>query len=111
MSTYNRTYYSNNREKCLAYQAKWRKTRKDIIKEYIFAVKSQPCQDCGKCYNPWVMDFDHRDPAKKSFKIANMIVNVRDLSLIQEEVAKCDVVCSNCHRERTYKQGFLWKET
>jgi hypothetical protein len=65
-------------------------------------VKSVPCMDCGKTLPPYVMDFDHRDPHAKEANI-NYLFYRAPWSRIQEEIAKCDVVCVNCHRLRTWK--------
>ena len=58
--------------------------------------------DCGKQYSYYVMDLDH----VRGEKICNVSLMVSmgfsDEEII-EEIAKCDVVCSNCHRERTYR--------
>lgn len=62
------------------------------------AEKSKPCIDCLHAFPPVVMDFDHRNPEEKLFSIsANFRTNER---LLREEIAKCDVVCANCHRIR-----------
>ena len=57
--------------------------------------------DCGKKYPPYIMDFDHRDPELKVGSIAELVAKA-DSSLLLAEIEKCDVVCANCHRERTY---------
>lgn len=44
------------------------------------------------------MDFDH--VGDKAFNIATAID--KRWSEIQAEIKKCDVVCANCHRIRTY---------
>jgi hypothetical protein len=49
------------------------------------------------------MDFDHRDPRTKSFELTRVAGRV-SLAKLLAEVAKCDIVCANCHRERTYRQ-------
>lgn len=61
---------------------------------------NKPCQDCQKMYNPWQMDFDHRPGTQKRWNVSAM----RSLGkkLILSEVAKCDLVCANCHRQRTW---------
>jgi hypothetical protein len=64
--------------------------------------KSRPCADCGVQYPFYVMDFDHRDGATKSFALNS--VRRKTIKAILLEIEKCDVVCSNCHRERTYKR-------
>lgn len=61
-------------------------------------LKDKPCMDCGIQYPPFVMDFDHRDPSTKKFHF-QVAKNWKDTLT---EIAKCDLVCSNCHRVRTY---------
>lgn len=63
-------------------------------------LKNKPCMDCGDWFEPWQMDFDHRDPTTK-VKTVGLIKSERD---ILTEIAKCDLVCANCHRDRTYKR-------
>ncbi len=46
------------------------------------------------------MDFDHRDRTTKKFEIGQYVS--WSMKSIMTEVEKCDVVCSNCHRERTH---------
>ncbi len=59
------------------------------------------CTDCGND-NPIVLEFDHlRD---KQYNVANMIDNGRSWASIQSEIEKCEVVCANCHRVRTYNR-------
>lgn len=66
--------------------------------EFIKRRKSQPCADCGESYPYYVMQFDHRED--KLFDIANSTFRSSTLKL-QREIDKCDVVCANCHAERT----------
>ena len=61
-----------------------------------------PCADCGRRFPPCVMQFDHRDPATKRFEVTRIITRARPVILA--EVAKCDIVCTNCHRVRTYRR-------
>ena len=66
------------------------------------AVKREKgCADCG--LHPevlQVLEFDHRDDEKKLFDVSDRMTsgNIEDL---KREIAKCDVVCANCHRIRT----------
>lgn len=78
-------------ERSLRYQAKMR--------QFLNVQKSVPCADCGVQYPPYVMDFDHVRGVKK-FDISKMIS--RKMVSVLEEIEKCDVVCSNCHRMRTH---------
>lgn len=65
-------------------------------------LKSVPCADCGGTFDPVCMDFDHRPGTKKVTCVAYLVRGARERFL--EEVAKCDVVCANCHRLRTKKR-------
>lgn len=64
--------------------------------------ESNPCADCGKFYPAYVMDFDHL--GDKVASVAAMMKN-RGWQTILEEIAKCELVCSNCHRIRTWKRN------
>lgn len=74
------------------------------IKQFINKIKSVPCMDCKIIYPPYVMDFDHREDEKKLFIISKGHIN-GNLKMVEKEISKCDVVCSNCHRERTYQRS------
>lgn len=72
--------------------------------DFINKVKSNPCADCGKVYHPICMDFDHIED-----KVGN-ISQMKYFSIpkISEEIAKCEVVCANCHRLRTLKRSLTF---
>lgn len=72
----------------------------DKRKEIINRIKNRPCMDCGGWYEPCQMDFDHREPNKKRGSVSRTL-NF-SIKALYAEIAKCDVVCSNCHRLRTY---------
>lgn len=70
--------------------------------------------DCGGYYPPEAMDFDHRDPATKKTSVGLMVGGggpgkTYGRGEILEEILKCDVVCSNCHRIRTRVRRGLQK--
>lgn len=71
------------------------------IKEYLFAVKSKPCADCGKVFHPVCMDFDHLYDKEECISV----IRGRSINRINEELMKCELVCSNCHRLRTFKRS------
>ena len=72
-------------------------------KNLINKIKDVPCLDCKMKYNPWQMDFDHVGDNKVD-DIAIMIRNKVPLQRILDEIKKCELVCANCHRDRTYKR-------
>lgn len=76
--------------------------RRNKIRRYIQEVKTGvPCADCKEIYPYWMMEFDHlRD---KSFTIATVVYQLKiSLERLKEEIAKCEIVCSNCHKNRTH---------
>jgi formate-dependent nitrite reductase cytochrome c552 subunit len=66
-------------------------------------LRDRPCADCGHRFPPCAMDFDHRDPASKRSAVTRMIGRAGTARIL-EEVAKCDIVCANCHRLRTFQR-------
>lgn len=70
-----------------------------------------PCSDCEGVFPPYAMEFDHREPGTKTQAVTRMVGRV-GTSRILVEAAKCDVVCANCHRMRTYlrRQGASERE-
>lgn len=89
-------HYYKHKERLLAQS----KRRRVAMQEEIDLIKWRPCMDCGGIYPPYVMDFDHVR-GKKLFQVAGSLHRSRERVLA--EVAKCDVVCSNCHRMRTFR--------
>ncbi len=61
-----------------------------------------PCVDCGEP-DPIVLDFDHLDPKTKAFGLSEAPSKSYSRDRLIKEIAKCEVVCSNCHRRRTAK--------
>lgn len=76
--------------------------RRKEIKGLLDKLKSIPCMDCGIQYKPYVMDFDHRDRSTKLGTLSHM--HTWSNNKIYAEIEKCDVVCANCHRERTHNR-------
>ena len=68
---------------------------------YVRRVKDVPCLDCGRSYPHYVMDFDHVR-GKKKMDVAVMVQSGVSIRTLRMEIAKCEIVCSNCHRERTW---------
>lgn len=66
------------------------------------------CIRCG--HQGWAatFEFHHRDPSKKEFQISSG--NTNSWNSIKKEVEKCDLLCSNCHREVHYSSQELEKE-
>jgi hypothetical protein len=67
------------------------------------ALREAPCQDCGRRFPPCAMDFDHRNPETKRSGVTRMVGRA-GLASILREVDGCDIVCANCHRDRTRRR-------
>lgn len=61
-------------------------------------LKEHPCVKCGES-DPVVLEFDHIDETQKRLEISNMLYH--SWEELEKELAKCRVMCCNCHRRRT----------
>ena len=67
------------------------------------------CVICGYNDNPQALQFNHVDPTQKSFLIAQRAHymtyknNTKSKRLLKQELAKCEIVCGNCHLILTYE--------
>jgi hypothetical protein len=73
------------------------------LRKMVTEIKSRPCADCGGTFDPVCMDFDHRPGEVKVAEISHLIARGA-IDTIKAEIAKCDIVCANCHRVRTYRK-------
>ena len=65
------------------------------------------CIDCGLMPHPVAMDFDHINPVHKLYTIGDLLGRAANgepkyTKLLMDEVHKCVLRCSNCHRIKTY---------
>ena len=91
-----------NRESHRKLMSKRRARRNRRHRQLVDDAKSVPCTDCGGRYPPHVMDLDHL--ADKQGEISRLMYSVGTERLIRE-IAKCEVVCANCHRIRTHDRS------
>jgi len=107
---YTRRYRLRNPEKCKIIAEKSRLRHLDTGRRCSLKSKSKRrgmidaiklkygCADCGYNEHACALDFDHVR-GKKLFAIASYITLA--WPRIEKEIAKCEVVCANCHRIRT----------
>lgn len=84
-------------------QSGQKKLKRDSAKRRrarISELKKRPCADCGGTFDPVCMDFDHRPGEPKIAGVSAMASFKKMLA----EAEKCDVVCANCHRIRTFRK-------
>lgn len=74
----------------------------EYIKTYLM---THSCVDCGTD-DIRVLEFDHLSDKVKNISYMRQSYSLENIKL---EVAKCDVVCANCHRIRTYTRSGSWR--
>ena len=67
-------------------------------------LREHPCVKCGNS-DPVVLEFNHLHPATKTANICDMIHFRVSRARIQLEIAKCEVLCANCHQRNTTTQS------
>jgi len=100
---YQKVYYANN--------AKKRKTavalrRKNIRLWFDQVRRESNCSRCGLSGEtcPWLLEYHHRVEGTKSTGVSHLVGNGYSKKRIEEEMAKCDILCSNCHRLHHYEE-------
>lgn len=94
-----RSSYERNK----AFYQERRKARRVEMQAYVDKVKSEnPCVDCGDTYHPCMMQFDHIGTDK--IRSVSDMMRYSVMSKMIEEIAKCELVCANCHALRTWRR-------
>ena len=78
------------------------KVRRERNSKFLAEVCDVPCMDCGNRFPAVCMDFDHVRGEKKDVVSRLACAKAASIKRLKEEIAKCDIVCSNCHRIRTH---------
>lgn len=102
-----RRWYARNRIEVLRKQAENREVAAERNKqsrrkkrEWLNALKeANPCMDCGVSYPARVMDF-HHVREEKIGNLGTMLSVSASWEELKAEVAKCEIICANCHRLR-----------
>lgn len=97
---YIKEHYKNNKEYYKEKNKKFRKSVQDFILEY---KKKNKCIDCGNG-DFRILDFDHVEGEKK-FNIGDVTRYGYGKDKVKKEIDKCELVCANCHRIRTWERN------
>lgn len=96
-----RRYRSNNRER-LNEQTR---LHREEMRQYVYSLIGDKCNVCGSREN---LEFDHIHPHYKQEKLS-LSLN-RSKEFVTQEALKCQVLCRDCHKERTKTQRELsWR--
>ena len=93
-----KSYKARNRDKINEYRRMFKQKNKEEWLAILGDLGMDSCSACGysKCFA--ALDFHHRLPSEKTELITRILYEkVTDKRL--EEIKKCVVLCSNCHRE------------
>lgn len=93
-----KAHYTNNK----SYYYKRNAENQRKLQQLIAELKNRPCHDCGVKYPHYLMDFDHTNA--KNHNVSEMVFQGFSEQNVRKEAEKCNVVCSNCHRRRTWKR-------
>lgn len=96
-SRYHKNWSEQNRERVSEYKKAGYQKIREMIDSY---KRDKPCTDCGQVFPPCVMDFDHVRGTKK-FNVGL----AKNLTQLAQEIEKCELVCANCHRIRTFTRS------
>lgn len=95
---YQRRYYRANRDAFCANTQARRDEIRGWFKEYKSTLK---CSRCGEDHLA-CLQFHHCDPTEKIKDVSVMVYNSYAISKILDEIAKCIVLCANCHLKEHY---------
>ena len=96
-----RKQYAENKEHQKKQIFKGRKERQIKSHEYMLELFKGGCVDCG-ITDPEVLEWYHL--GDKTHLISKLLQEGSSRERLDKELAKCDLVCANCHRKRTYKR-------
>ena len=86
----------NGQWKCLKCEVEQAILKKQKYKIKMVEYKGGKCEKCGYHKNLAALEFHHIDPSTKKFTVSDTHHNWEEL---KEELDKCILVCSNCHKE------------
>lgn len=96
---YKRRWIRENKQRHIEYV----RNREGKMQEWFLEYrKNQACEICGENH-PACLDFHHVNPAEKKFEVSARR-NRPSMKALIEEIAKCRVLCANCHRKEHWKQ-------
>lgn len=99
---YGREWHQKNKEKRIPKLRQQKKQRLDDTRNQVYDFMGEVgCADCGN-KDLRVLEFDHI--LEKVDNVSAMIAHGRPWDVIQDEMKKCEIVCANCHKIRTFTE-------
>jgi hypothetical protein len=100
---YQRDWYQRNKERRLKRQRELRDIQRQIIAQ---EKVRRGCAHCGYRESPVALDAHHHN-GDKEFEIGKAVVARKSIEEIMIELAKCEILCANCHRIEHYEKKQL----
>lgn len=87
----------------------WQIERRKKYKEKILKLKreSNGCKKCGWKNHSEILQYHHKDKSTKKFKMSVGNLASYKWESVLEEIAKCDLLCPNCHFWLHYQESGL----
>lgn len=98
--TYDHEYYERTHQRSNETRRERRRAHQRERNEWLRSLKMRPCADCGSSFAPEAMEWDHLPGEIKLGEISTALRH-RSEQVILDEIAKCELVCANCHAIRT----------
>jgi hypothetical protein len=82
-------------------QAQNKRRQAEFMAWYISHKAGRPCADCRQEFHPAAMQWDHLPGVEKTADLA-FLAKRGSRRRVLEEIAKCELVCANCHSVRSH---------
>ena len=101
--SFNKDYYEGDAKERHLQQVKERtELAREAAREFVYQyLLTHPCEQCGES-DPRVLEFHH--VGQKDMEITRMVTGGWSIKRIQDEISRCQVLCSNCHRKITVEE-------
>jgi hypothetical protein len=99
MRNYQRDWHQRNKTQRIAKVHE----RKEQLRVFYNQLKENlECAQCRESH-PATLQFHHRDPQAKDFNLSEAVRKGYSAERIKREIAKCAVLCANCHAKLHYE--------
>ena len=106
---YGKGWYRGHKEEVIE---KRKRQQREIKRWYANYKTTLCCMICGEKH-PACLQFHHRNREEKSFNVGDMAMRPSSKSRLINEIAKCDVLCVNCHAKLHWREAHgteTWSE-
>ena len=95
-----RNWYRKNAKRTYAWEKRRRLELRTWMNDYKSNLKCERCDERA----PECLHFHHVDPSTKSFEVSIGVAQGKPKQRILDEIAKCIVLCANCHLKHHWEE-------